>query len=154
MKYMETQKFLPKIENRPERYSLRQHKAQKFWQILLPVLLSVAGFIAVMVLTISLATTGDSNGRLSVWADGSLILLLIPSLLVALMVVVVVGGFVYAMTKILKVIPTYTEAGQRYAMLVDTRVRSVTRKIATPLITIRSYQAGAKRFFETLFGRS
>jgi hypothetical protein len=134
-------------KNRP---SYQRHKQQRFWQIALPVGLAVLLMAVVLALVILTASRGDPNAQVSVWADTSMILLLLPVILVAVLAAVVLFGLIYLLAKLLNVLPRYTAAVQTFTGTVAGKVRAVSDAIAGPFIALRSYGAAAGRVFTGL----
>ncbi|HEX7621705.1 MAG TPA: hypothetical protein VF359_10985 [Anaerolineales bacterium] len=111
------------MENQPpvDRPTIRAHKRQFAWQILLPFLV-MAG---VIITGAALIVKGGAT-RTSVWADVSVIWLLIPALFLALALMVLVITIIYGMVKLLQILPRYI--GKTQDMI--TRLSAGTRKLA------------------------
>lgn len=135
-----------------ERPSYRQHRRQTFWQVFLPVLLTVLVVLVGLVLLIMLANGGDSAGKLSVWADTSLIWLLLPVMGLGLMAILILGAVIYLLARLLKVLPTYTAQIQHYFSIAETWVKAMVGKLLGPVVKARGYQAGAGQLLKSLFG--
>jgi uncharacterized membrane protein YhdT len=103
------------------RPTFHAHKRQFAWQILVPFLVMAGLIIAGALLVVT-----DGSARASVWADVSVIWLLVPALLLALAFLAVIITIIYGMTKILQIIPRYTWKAQ----VIFSRVSSGTRKVA------------------------
>jgi hypothetical protein len=127
-----------------DRPTIQAHKRQFAWQILVPFLV-VAGLI---ISGAVLIVTGGAT-RSSVWADISLIWLLIPALVIALIFFVLLATIIYGMIKFLQILPLYTGKTQD----IFTRISAGTRKVADgstkPFFWIK--QAGA--IAKSIFGR-
>lgn len=132
------------------RSSFRRHQSQRFWQILLPVILGGLVVVAVIVLVILTAAGGDPVGQVSIWADTSLIWLILPALLFAVIVLLIIGGMIYLLTKLLRIIPTYSTIAQDFVGKVAEGVRNVADKIASPFIAVKGAEAATGKFFEKL----
>jgi len=131
--------------------SFRQHRRQTFWQVLLPVLLSVLLVLVGLVLLIMLANDGDPAGKLSVWADTSLIWLLLPMMGLGLMAILILGAMIYLLARLLKILPTYTALVQHYFSFAETWVKLMAGKLLNPVLKVRGYQAGAGHLLKSLF---
>jgi predicted membrane protein len=105
-------------EDRP---TVRAHKRQFAWQILAPFLL-----MTMLVIAGALLVTTGGTARTSVWADVSMIWLMIPALLFAFALLVVIITIIYGMIKILPIIPHYTGKAQD----IFNRIANGTRKVA------------------------
>ncbi len=86
--------------DRNKRPSYRQHKRQSFWQILLPILLSFLVMLAGLAFLIVIAKGGDPIGKLSTWADTSLIWLLLPVMALGLAAVLLLGTMIYGLARL------------------------------------------------------
>jgi hypothetical protein len=111
------------------------------WQIGLP--LAVAGLI-VLVLVVLLILPVGAPAR-SVWADISLIFLIIPTGLMGLVVLALFVGLVWVMLKVLRELPYYAKKAQDFVALATYRVNLVATKIANVILSIRSFSAGVRK---------
>ena len=109
------------------------------WQIGLP--LAVA---AIIVLVALLILPVGAPVR-SVWADISLIFLIIPTGLMGLIVLALFGGLVWVMIKVLRELPYYAKKAQDFVALATYRVNLVATKIANIILSIRSFSAGVRK---------
>lgn len=120
----------------------QRHKKQYFWQILAPIgigLLMVTAAIAMIILT---ATRGDPGMQISGWADFSLIWLILPILLTAVLFAVLLFGLVYLLARVLRILPVYTGLIQQYAGWVAEKVGRFSDMLVVPVIRIKSFFAG------------
>jgi uncharacterized membrane protein YhdT len=111
------------MENQPpvDRPTIRAHRRQFAWQILLPFLVVAGVIIAGAVLIVK-----GGASRTSVWADVSVIWLLVPALFLALALMVLVITIIYGMVKLLQIMPRYT--GKTQGMFI--RLSAGTLKVA------------------------
>lgn len=123
---------LPRIESP----SLRAHRRQRTWQILVPLFGVSAVIIAAAVLFVR---SGPPQTR--VGADISIIWILIPLLTFALLLVLVLALLIYGFYRLFLVMPRVTTRVQGFSFRVESGVRGVTDRIARPVIWIR--QVGA-----------
>ena len=92
---------------RPEDHlSYQLHRKQVWQQILLPILLTVLIFIAVIVLT-SVATFRD-NGEVGRWAAMSEIWLVIPLIVIGLVFLILLIAIIYLLIRLTNLIPPYS----------------------------------------------
>lgn len=131
-------------KNKP---SYQQHKQQRFWQITLPLGLAVLLIVVVFVLVILTASRGDPNAQVSVWADTSTILLLLPMLLVMVLAAVVLFGLVYLLSQLLRILPGYTAVIQTFTSTLAEKARAGTDAVVKPFIAFRSFRAAAGQIF-------
>ncbi len=97
--------------------SYQAHRRDFLWQILVPMIV-----VLILVIIASVFTAMRPLETASLWADISTIWLLIPLLIFALITLVILGGIIYGMAKLLNITPVYTQ--KLYAL-----VRFVTKKI-------------------------
>ena len=96
------------------------HRREVFWQITFPL---------IIVLTIVLGLTGGviyagviGLGEVSRWADVSLIWLLLPALVVALLMLLMLVGMVMLVAKLLGVLPGYARLVQDFVNLLRRKI--------------------------------
>ncbi len=126
------------MENQPpvDRPTIRAHKRQFAWQILAPFLVMAGLVIAGAVLVV----TGGAS-RTGVWADVSVIWLLVPALFFALVILAILITTIYGMAKLLQVLPHYTGKAQGIFALLSAGTRKLADGAASPIVWFR--QAGA-----------
>jgi hypothetical protein len=122
-----------------DRPTVRAHKRQFAWQILIPFLVMAGLIIAGAVLV----TTGGIS-RSSVWADVSVIWLLIPALLFAFGFLVAIITIIYGMSKILQIIPHYSGKAQDIFSRVSSGTRRVADGTTMPFFWFKEAWAGIK----------
>lgn len=136
-------------ENPPvESPSLRAHKRQQVWQILVPFLAMTALLLAA---AIWLVSGGRSQTRL--WADISLIWLLLPMLALTLLLAVLLGALIYGMARLLKVTPRFTARAQGLADQAAAGIRRAADGAAQPFIWLKQAGAGVRSAVEFLLKR-
>ena len=122
----------------------RAHRRQFAWQILVPVLVLTALFLAVAVLVAS----GTGSGSRT-WADVSMIWLIAPMLIFALVSIIVLGFLIYAISKLHQITPLYTSKIQGFFGLLSGKTHSFADRTARPFIWF--HQAGA--IIKSILGR-
>ncbi len=119
-----------------DRPTVRAHKRQFAWQILVPFLVMAGLIIAGAVLVV----TGGAP-RTGVWADVSLIWLLTPALFFALAFLAIMITIIYGMAKLLQIMPRYTGKAQDIFARLSAGTRKVADGTTKPFVWFR--QAGA-----------
>jgi uncharacterized membrane protein YhdT len=132
------------MENQPmdDRPTIRAHKAQFAWQILVPFVV-MAGLISAGAMIV---VTGGTS-QTSAWADVSVIWLLAPALFFALGLLVIVITIVYSMAKLLQVLPHYTGKAQGIFVLLSAGTRKIADGATRPLVWIQQARAVVKSIF-------
>jgi hypothetical protein len=122
--------------------TLRAHRRQLAWQILVPVLVVAALIIAAAVLIAS--QTGSVSRT---WADVSTIWLIAPMLVFALLFVTLLGFLIYGLARLLRITPPYIGKVQDFFSLLAVWTRKGADGAARPVVWSR--QAGA--IFRSIF---
>ncbi len=122
---------------RPDHPSYRKHRRDVTRQILLPIILVTLVGLGFAALSIYGAVV--SHTSVSLWADISLIWLIIPMMFLALVILGLVGGMVYGLAKLLGVAPRYTGLAQHYALWLNTEIVLWTEKIIQPVLSLKAW---------------
>ena len=123
--------------------TVRLHKRQFAWQILAPFLVMTVLVIAVAALVVS---GGPSGTR--AWADVSIIWILAPLLIFALLFVIVLGFLIYGIAKLTQVTPRYTGKAQHFFALLSTGTRKIADGAAKPFVWFNQAGAVIKSIFK------
>lgn len=137
-----------KIQSHNDHPTIRAHKRQFIWQILLPMILVVLTGLAAGGLVIASTVTGQGQPRL--WADISAIWLLAPVLLFALVFLAIVITTIYGMAKLLQILPHYTGKAQTIFTRISGGMRKVADGAVKPLFWVREAGTMVKSFFRKL----
>ncbi len=128
----------PKPRN-PETYARQKRTA--LWQIYVPLGVAVAALLAVMSLTIFVA----SMPTRSVWADISAVYLIIFAVIGALVVLVFLAALVAGLWFALRELPGYFKIAQDFMLLVALRAAEYSLKVAKVFITPRASVTAAQK---------
>lgn len=123
--------------------TLRQHKRQVVWQIILPFVFMALLIIAGAVLV---AFGGDSSTAL--WRDVSLIWMLVPALFLALIAMIVLGAAIYGLARLKKVTPRYTSLAQEYTLKGAHFINKIVDGTAKPFIWLGQAGAAIRSIFK------
>jgi len=115
-------------------------------QILLPILLTVLVFIAVIVIT-SLATFRD-NGDVARWAAISTIWLVLPIMIAGLVFLIILLALIYLLARLIGLIPPYSNQAQRFVYQVEGYVKHGTEMIVRPALFVDLIKLQIKKFTE------
>lgn len=122
---------------RPDHPSYRKHRRDLTHQILLPILLVTLIGLGLAVLVVYGAVGG--HAAVSLWADISLIWLILPLMLLALLLLVLTIGLVYGLAKLLGVAPRYTGLVQHYALWLNAEIVRWTEQIIQPVLSFKAW---------------
>lgn len=121
---------------------IKSHRKQRFWQIILPIIL-----ISILVISFgSYYIVGGSQTR--VWADISIIWISLPILMVLLFSLVILVGMIILMVKAAQGLPLITRKVQRLFCLIEKKSCDTTYSIIQPIFWIRQMQAGITSFLK------
>jgi hypothetical protein len=119
-----------------------QHKREVFWQITLPLLVGIliilAAVGAIIFSTIQPVTDVER------WADVSLIWLIMPTLVFALILFVLLAGLIYAISFLMRLIPRYTFIIQLYLEQAKGKVAQLLNYSAEPILRIHAIWAAIR----------
>lgn len=136
-------------ETRPDSPTLRQHKRQLVWQIILPFVLMGALIVAAAVLT---AFGNDSPT--SLWRDVSLIWLLAPALVLALIGVVILGAAIYGMARLKKAAPRVTGRAQELTLIGARGIKRIADGTTQPFLWLGQAGAAVRSIFTRRGGKN
>lgn len=129
----------------PIHASYLKHRKDFTWKILFPVILSSVLCIGLIVL-INIATFrgGGDVGR---WAAISTMWIAIPTMIGMLIVLALIGGIVYLLAKLLRLLPPYTAMVQDFFYKIESYAKRAADAAAKPVISINAVAASINRFF-------
>ncbi|PWH13937.1 MAG: hypothetical protein DDG60_09510 [Anaerolineae bacterium] len=122
---------------RPTHPSYRKHQREFTRQIILPILLVTLlglGFAG-----IAIYGAVVNHAGVSLWADIALIWLILPTMVIALIILVLTIGVVYALAKLLGIAPRYTGLVQLYALWLNAEIVRWTEKIVQPVLNFKAW---------------
>ena len=126
----------------PVHESYRRHRKQRTTQIILPMVLVALVFLAVVVL-VNVATFRD-NGDVGRWAAISTIWISIPVCIMGFVFLVLIGGLVYLMGRLLGIAPNYTGKAQDFVHKLAIRIRRATDIAVKPVFAVNGFGATIK----------
>jgi hypothetical protein len=126
----------------------QKHHQEVLWQITLPLVLGGGLILATAILTVW-AGVGN-RGDVSLWADISLIWLILPWLLVTLIFIAILAGLVYAFTMMISGLPPLAYRIQGGFRRASVLVRSYANRLVEPVLRVNSAQARVKAFKRSL----
>ncbi|MBV6400964.1 MAG: hypothetical protein CNIPEHKO_01259 [Anaerolineales bacterium] len=129
----------------PVHESYKRHRKELTWQILLPVILSVLLFVALIVL-INIATF-NQGGDVGRWAAISTIWIVIPVMVAGVVLLALLVALVYLMKRLLGITPTYTGLAQDYVHLAASYIKRGTEMAVKPVLFLDGIGASIKAFF-------
>jgi hypothetical protein len=125
-----------------ETSTVRSHKRQLAWQILVPFLL-VTALIFVVAILVAIGATATRT-----WADISTIWLVVPMLSFALFFVILLGFLIYGIARLLQVTPHYTGKARDLFALLSGWTRLVADGATKPFVWFQQARAILKYIFK------
>ena len=125
-----------------ETSTVRAHKRQLAWQILVPFFVVTA---IILVIAVLVATNTNTNGT---WADISTIWLIAPMLVFALLFMTVLGFLIYGFARLLQVTPRYTGKAQDFFALLSKWAHIIADGAAKPVVWFQQARAILKSIFK------
>ena len=131
----------------PERnpVTYKRHRKEVMWQILVPVLIGT-----VIVLALSILATTRTDAQVSKGADVSVIWMITPMLIVALIFLVLLGAIVYGVMSLLGILPGYARLVQNYFDAFRVQVGIVSDKAVEPVLRMESIKASLRALGRSL----
>ena len=122
--------------------SYRAHKRANFWQIIFPMIVVFLLFV-----TVSVTVATRSNEVASQWADVSTVWLLIPVIIFAIIIMVIMGGLIYGLARLIDITPKGTQKLYGFIRLVGKKIESLADSAAKPVIKSGGFSASLRRAF-------
>lgn len=124
-------------ERNPE--TQKAHSRQVLWQITLPIAIGV-----IVALVFAVLATMAGPAEASLWADISLIFILIPLMVVSLMFIALFAAMGYGVYRLLQILPGYARRGQDLALKLEQRVRTGSDLAVEPILRVHSWRASIR----------
>lgn len=128
--------------------SLKRHKRQTLWQILLPLVILGGGIIAGAVLIA--ISSSQNNPAISQWADVSTIFLVMPFMAIAITLLLVFSGLFYLFIIITKKTPAYTIKVQNIFSQAKSIITRVSNGSVKPIFWIKGALSGFSKVFQKI----
>lgn len=114
----------------------QKHRQEVLWQITLP--LGIGLLLTFLLMGLIVSASSSSVDR---WADISLIWLLLPLLFVALILLLLTGSLVLAVTWLLKKLPVWASQIDHYFIVVGLYTRLYSDKAVEPVLRVHAFWA-------------
>ena len=129
----------------PERNPLvhAEHRRETFRQIVLPFIIGIVLILLVVAAIIIFATHTLIN--LNRWAAVSIIWMILPTMIIALILLVVVLALLFGITRLLGILPGYSKIVQSYFTQAEGVIVRITDQTVEPILRLRSAWAVTHR---------
>ena len=115
------------------------HQRQTFWQIYFPLII----FGALVLITIALVLLADDQGT-SKWADISLIFMISLAMVAFILITIFLVISVIYSRKLIIATPYFFFIVQKYAYIIEIRVKKTSNVAVEPFLRLNSYIAGVR----------
>lgn len=119
------------------------HRKEVWWQITFPLIL--AGLLLALLVAGVIWAAAGANDEVGRWASVSLIWLILPALVFALLGLGVVAGLTYLVSKLLGVLPGYARLAQDGVASLGQKASRVTDALVAPALKLKSWTAAARK---------
>jgi hypothetical protein len=119
------------------------HRREVIWQIAFPLTI---GILLVLGLAVWTILAGVQGGNVSQPADTSLIFLLIPTMVMAIIPLTILAGLAYGVIRINNELPKYFYQAQKAMRGVQAGVQNAADKLVAPVIHFKSTIAAIEVF--------
>ena len=126
----------------------RDHRRQVLLQIYLPLGIGVLVILAVGILAI-LSSSTDFDKSL-VWANISLIMLIIMAVFFFLIVLIILATMIYGIARLTQITPIYTRLAQYYVYRAAAVIFIGTDNVVKPVMAGRSWWSSLQTFQSSL----
>lgn len=120
------------LEDHP---SYQLHRRQMWTQILLPILIAIIVFIAIIVITSLSAIQG--SGDINRWAAISTMWLILPVMIVGLVFLVLLIALIYLIARITTLIPPYSYQAQQIVYRIEASVKHIALMFRKPVLALQ-----------------
>jgi hypothetical protein len=125
----------------------KKHQNEVLWQITLPFILGVILLLAAGVLVVLTGIQG--TGPVGLWADISLIWLLLPTILFTIIFLALMSALLYGLVRLINKLPVFTKKAHNLFWTIEDKVKKASDAAARPVIKVAGLRAGLR----ALFGR-
>jgi hypothetical protein len=136
---METPVTKPDYKRERNPQTTQRHRKEVFWQISLPIAIGSLIFLVFAVLSFTL-----ESGETSRWADISLIWLIMPVMVVTLITCVMLAASIYAIVKLIVVLPYYSLQLLNWLIMASRYVHQAGNRAVEPVLRFKSFSASAR----------
>jgi hypothetical protein len=118
----------------------QRHRQEVLWQITIPV-----GIFALALLTLAiLVVVQASDDQASVWADISLMWMIVPTFIVTLFCFVFLAASIYLIVRIIGVLPYYFLRAHEWLVFVGRRMVEIEDRSTEPFLRLHSVMASLR----------
>jgi len=118
-----------------------RHQKEVFLQITIPIIIFFLIFLILSILAVYPATAEQD----SLWADISLIFLLVPAIIILIILLIILVLSVYATFYLIKVLPNFFFRVYQWLSLMSDKVQWIGVVVTEPFIRVNSWMASVNK---------
>jgi len=118
----------------------KRHQKEVLWQITVPIVIGSLVLLALAVLSV-----GIVPGEARRWADISMIWLIVPVMFVTLLSLLFLAGSIYAVMRLILVLPKYSYQALGWMLLLGLQLRRLNDRLVEPFLRMQMLSASMKR---------
>jgi hypothetical protein len=103
------------------------------------------GIGVVICLALAFLVTQMTNDQASTWADISVIWLIIPALAVSIILAIIMGGAIYAVTWLIQELPFFFHQAHQWLLALGVQVDRISNKAVEPVLRVHSFSASMRK---------
>lgn len=119
----------------------RRHQREMLWQVTIPM---VIGSVILLALVVLIWVWGIGGGDVGRWAGISLIWLIAPVMLAALITLLFLIGSIYAIVRLIQVIPNYSYQALGWLLLLGLNLQRLNDRLVEPILRVHMVSASMK----------
>jgi hypothetical protein len=117
----------------------QRHRKEVLWQVTLPLLIG-----SVILLVLAGLTVGMVPGDARRWADISMLWLIVPVMFVTLLVLLFLAGSIYAVMRLIQVLPKYSYQALGWLLLLRLNLQRLNDRLVEPFLRVHMASASMK----------
>lgn len=119
----------------------KNHRREVLWQVTIPLLF---GGVLILGLAVWTVVTVVEGGSVSLWADISLIYLIVPTMLLAIIPLLLFAAIAYGFIWLNNNLPPYARQAQDMFARMRVNVQKISDQAVEPILRLRSAWAGVR----------
>lgn len=128
---------------------LQEHRRQMVWKVWVPLAASIVIVLALMVLTILGAV--NRSPAIDKWGAISAIYVIIPVLIVGLLILGLIGGMIFLLSRLLKNMPRWAVTLHMIFIRIALLTRRAADAVVKPVVSVNKAGAGTRALWRHYF---
>lgn len=127
-------------DRNPETY--QKHKKEVLWQITIPL---VIGVLVILMMAAGSVLPAVDQSRM---ADISLIWIILPNMVIALLMILMLAGMVFGLMKLTGIVPFYARKVQIFFNRVNSQTQKIDDRIVEPILKGKTSSASFRKLIQ------